>query len=114
MAQSTVGLHHHHKRKRIHQKYEQYPHPDKFIRFIDNAIIVMGISVTIFTIPQAAQIWINKTAAGVSFITWLVYLLNTLIWTLYGILHRAKPIAVTYSLMTSINIVVVAGIIVFG
>ncbi|PIQ77108.1 hypothetical protein COV82_06305 [Candidatus Peregrinibacteria bacterium CG11_big_fil_rev_8_21_14_0_20_46_8] len=113
MPQSTLGLHHKHKRKRIHQKREQYPHPDKLIRFFDGVIIAMGFIVPLFTIPQAMEIWVNKSAAGLSAITWMAYLANTIVWTIYGILHRTKPIVLTFSLMTSINIVIVTGIVVF-
>ena len=114
MPQSTIGLHHRSKRKRIYQKYEDYPHPNKVKRFVDVVVYIMGIIVPILTIPQAAQIWLNKTAEGVSSITWIAYLINTVIWTIYGILHKEKPVIITFSLMTIINIVIVVGIFIFG
>ena len=114
MPQSTSGLHHQQKRKRIYQKYEEYPHPNKFKRVVDKLIYVMGVVVPIFTIPQAAQIWLNKTAEGVSSITWITYLINTIIWMVYGIIHKEKPVIFTFSFMTIINIVIVIGIIVFA
>lgn len=114
MSQSTRGLNQYQKGEGVFQKQEPLPHLKKFKRFVDGAIYVMGFIVPIFTIPQATEIWLNRTAAGVSSITWIVYLINTIIWTVYGILHKEKPVIFTFSLMTIINILVVAGIIAFG
>jgi len=114
MSQSTIGLHHQEKRKRLYQRFEKYPHPDKVKKFVDGLIYVMGIIVPVFTIPQAMQIWLNKTAEGLSLITWTVYLINTVIWMIYGILHKEKPVILTFSLITVLNIIIVVGIIVFN
>jgi len=47
----TEGLHHFHRRKRIYQKHEPYPHPDKWKRFMDHAIYCVGVFGPIMTIP---------------------------------------------------------------
>jgi len=114
MPQSSLGLHHQQKRKRVYGKLEKYPHPNKFKRSVDTLIYVLGVVVPIFTIPQAMQIWLSKTAEGVSSITWIVYLINTIIWTIYGIIHKEKPIILTFSFMTVINIIIVLGIILYS
>ena len=50
MANHVEGLHHFHTRKRIHQKHEIYPHPDRWMNFMDKAIYVMGVFGPLMTI----------------------------------------------------------------
>jgi len=52
----NIGHHHQHKRKRIHQKLEEYPHPNKFVRFYDKFIYFVGIEVPIITSSQVIKI----------------------------------------------------------
>ena len=114
MVHDSSGLHHAHKRKRIEQKHENYPHPDKLKRFMDRAIYVVGIFGPIMTIPQLANIWIYKNAAGVSLISWTAYLITALFWLIYGIIHKEKPIILTYSIWILLDILIVAGILMYG
>lgn len=55
---------HLHKRKRIYQKHEPYPHPNKWKRLVDDLAYGAGIIIPIVTIPQAWRIWAYETAAG--------------------------------------------------
>jgi uncharacterized protein with PQ loop repeat len=68
----------------------------------------------IFTIPQALEVWVGRSAEGVSMITWTVYLINTAIWTVYGILHQERPIYLTFGFMTLLNLAIVVGVVVFS
>ena len=108
------GLHHFHKRKRIHKKLEKYPHPDKFKRFLDKFIYVVGVAAPIFTLPQIYSIWIGKNAAGVSLVTWSAYAFSGVIWFVYGIVHKEKPLIVTYFLWIILNSMVIAGVLIYG
>jgi len=112
-SQHSKGLHHFHKRKRIHQKHEPYPHPNKLKRFIDKFIYVVSIIGMVFTIPQITKIWIGKTAAGVSLISWVSYLFGAVFWLAYGILHKEKPIIFSYSIWILLEISIILGILVY-
>ena len=74
MAQSSHGLHHFHRRKKLHKLNELYPTKDPLKRFMDKAIYVVGVFGPLMTIPQVIKIWGDKTAAGVSLISWVSYL----------------------------------------
>ncbi|MFC1691296.1 SemiSWEET family sugar transporter [Nanoarchaeota archaeon] len=113
MVHTGKGLHHFHKRKRIHHKHEQYPHPDKFKRFMDKAIYVVGVLGPIMTIPQLLKIWVDKNAIGVSLVSWIAYLIGAVFWVVYGIIHKEKPIIITYALWIVLDIFIVAGIIIY-
>lgn len=114
MVHQSRGLHHAHKRKRIYEKYEPYPHPDKWKRFMDKAIYVVGIAGPIMTLPQVMKIWVEKNATGVSLISWASYLIFAVFWLVYGIMHKEKPIILTFSGWLILELLIVAGILVYG
>jgi uncharacterized protein with PQ loop repeat len=107
------GLHHFHRRKRIHEKHEPYPHPDKWKNLMDRMIYVVGMFGPIMAIPQLLGIWVEKNTAGVSLITWGAFLIIAVFWITYGIMHKAKPIITTYIGWIIMDILIVAGILLY-
>lgn len=105
-----LGLHHFHLRKRLHQKHQTYPHPDKFVRYLDGLIYIVGILGPVLTIPQVYAIWVIKDASGVSGLTWSAYLVFAFFWLLYGIVHKEKPIIISNCLWIVTEIIIVVGI----
>jgi len=108
------ALHHFHVRKRIHEKHESYPHPEKWKRRADKLIYVVGILGPIMTIPQVWKIWVEKTAAGVSLTSWASYAVLACVWFAYGYMHREKPIMFNYAIWIFLDILVVIGIVLYG
>ncbi len=106
--------HHYHVRKRVHQNLEPYPHPDKWKNLLDRMIVFIGISAPIMTIPQLFEIWANKSAESVSLISWSWYLVAAVVWLIYGIVHKEKPLIVTYVGWIVIDILIVAGILIYS
>jgi len=109
-----AGFHHLHKRKRVYENLEPYPHPDKWKRFLDKLIYAVGIFTPIITIPQLAEIWLNQNASGVSIISWTGYLIAVCFWFLYGLAHKEKPIILSYGLLIIMDFFVVLGIILYS
>ena len=114
MVHSTHGRHHLEKRKRLHVKHEKYPHPNKWKNFVDKLVYVVGIISLIMTIPQVTIIWLEQNASGVSILSWMSYLLAVIVWILYGILHKEKPIIVVYTLWIIMEIFIIIGILIYG
>ena len=114
MVQDSHGSHHFHKRKRIHQKHETYPHPDKFKRFIDKLILVVCVAAPVMTIPQVVKIWFEQNAMDVSALSWGSYLVFATIWLIYGVVHKEKPLIITNSLWIVLDILIVVGTIIYG
>jgi hypothetical protein len=52
------GRQHIHLRKRIHQNYKEFPHPDKKIRILDNVCMVFSVIMPATTIPQIYKIYV--------------------------------------------------------
>lgn len=110
----TDGLHHFHKRKRIHERHEPYPHPERLKRFVDGLIYAGGVLGPLATIPQFVKIWIEKNAAGVSALSWTGYFIGSVFWLLYGIVHREKPIIFVYVVWICLNLLIVIGVLLYG
>ena len=110
----TSVTHHIHKRKRIYEKKEPYPHPKPWKRILDKLIYVVGILGPLFTIPQILKIWVEKNATGISLITWIAYLIGAICFMLYGISHKEKPLIVIYSSLIVVDILVIIGILLYG
>lgn len=111
METQTSGLHHAHVRKR--SQSEQFPHPHPWKKFLDKAIIIIGLIGPIMTIPQIVKIWSEKNAAGVSALSWSAYLFTAVFWLLYGLAHKEKPIILTYGAFIVLDIFIIIGTIIY-
>ena len=114
MAKHSQGLHHHLVRKRIHAKHEPYPHPDRWKRYVDEAIYPIGVLAPLLTVPQLLEVWISKEAAGLSLLTWSSWTFFSAFWIIYGIMHKEKPIIISNIAWLLIELGVVAGIILYN
>ena len=95
---SDGAIHHIHKRKRIHQKLEEYPHKNKWVARFDKFLLVVAILNPMVTFPQISKIFRTKSAQGISTLTFALLAIFNIPWLIYGILHKAKPIIIAFSL----------------
>lgn len=114
MPTMRSGFHHLHVRKRIYKKHERYPHPDKLKRYFDEAIYVVAILGPVTNIPQFLKVWIYKDASGVSLISWTGFSILSVVWLVYGILHKEKPIIITNIFLIWINAAIALGAFLYG
>jgi hypothetical protein len=64
-------INHLHKRKRIHQLHQPYPHPDPKIKFLDDVVMAGAVIMPLLAVPQVYHIWASQNAQGISLLTWL-------------------------------------------
>jgi uncharacterized protein with PQ loop repeat len=114
MPHETLGLHHLHVRKRLTAGLEPYPSPDRWKNLLDKLVYVVGIGGPVMTIPQLVQIWWRHEARGVSVVSWASYLATAFVWLLYGLVHKEKPIVLTYSLWIVLDTLIVIGVLRYG
>lgn len=107
------GFYHLHRRKRIYQKLEKYPHPNKGIRALDRLVLILAFIMPIVELPQLIKIFAEKTAEGVSLSTWSFFVLCGIPWLIYGIVHKEKPIVILYLLWIIIDSAIVIGILLY-
>ena len=110
----THAFHHLHKRKRVYQKQEPYPHPNKLHRIVDHLVYLVALLGPILTIPQVTQIWFNKTAVGVSLFSWSAFVVMESVWLTYGIIHKEKPIIITNIGWLTVEILIVIGVVIYS
>lgn len=78
----------------LHQHPVHKIHTSIFHRVLNAVIMVVATASPLITIPQLSDIYIKKTASGVSSITWLAYIFTSAIWFSYGIIHKEKVILI--------------------
>ena len=108
------GVHHFSVRRRIHQRYELYPHPNFWKRQLDRLIYVVAFVGPVMTIPQVLKIWVERTAAGVSLLAWSTYAVTSVVWLLYGLAHKEKPILYSSIFWILLSVLIVLGILQYG
>ncbi|MGE3802446.1 MAG: SemiSWEET family transporter [Candidatus Kapaibacterium sp.] len=81
---------------------------------LEMVLRVIVLTGPLATIPQIAEIWfIDKSGAGVSFVTWGYYILLSLVWITYGIIRKDKLILYTNILWAIGEIIILIGAAVF-
>jgi len=112
--QRGSGFNHLHKRKRISQKHEKYPHPDKWKNLMDKFVYAIAIIGPFITLPQVIKIWINQNAIGLSVFSWTGYSLAAGFWLLYGVIHKEKPIIFANITCLVMNLAVLIGAVIYS
>ncbi|MBU2633906.1 MAG: hypothetical protein KJ674_01545 [Nanoarchaeota archaeon] len=108
------GIHNLHLRKRIYEKKEPYPNPDKLKRLVDKGVVIFGIFAQLMTIPQLLKIWLSKNATGVSLVSWIAYTIHAIFFLFYGMVHKDKNIMAIYISWTILDILIIIGILIYG
>ncbi len=80
---------------------------------MDNLIyIITPLTVVIF-IPQLLKIWIEKSTAGLSLLSWVGMLGGSLFWLVYGFIHKEKPMVFINIAVGIIQFLIVLGILMY-
>ena len=107
-----IAYHHALKRsKQAKQKRLAFGRGFDLKNIMDKLVYVTALFGVCANIPQLTKIWIDKTVTGVSIITWFGFLLGSLFWLCYGIIHREKPIIVTNGLYVGVQFFIVLGLL---
>lgn len=81
---------------------------------MDHIIYVVCVAIPLIAIPQAWKIWSQQNAGGISLITYGGFVLANVIWVIYGILHKEKPVIILYTALFVVNVFIVVGRIIYG
>ncbi len=108
-------VHHISKKKRGSGKYiHKYPAESDFVRWYDKLMIIVALVHPLVTIPQVFKVYAFKTASGLSIWSWAGYFIFTIPWLIYGLIHKEKPLIITYILLFLLNLSVLVGILIYG
>lgn len=81
---------------------------------IERFALIAGIVQPLITLPQIIAIYGNKSAEDVSLLTWIGYLVFGIIFLVYGIVFRLKPIWVGQIIWVTMQSITVAGILLYS
>lgn len=109
----NIGTYHQHLLKRVYENKESYPHPNRIRRYFDILMYGVSIAAPFALLPQVIDIYMYRTADGLSLSTWMLLGLINLLWLAYGVLHRTYPIIITNFGMMILNFAIVIGIFMF-
>ncbi|MBP9826892.1 hypothetical protein KBC99_00230 [Candidatus Saccharibacteria bacterium] len=82
--------------------------------WIDKAVMVTAFVEPLAGLPQVIQIFHTRSAKDLSLSSWVAYQLVTVIWLLYGITHKEKPIIIYQGLWLFVQTLVIIGIVIYG
>jgi len=92
---------------------EPYPARTPGLRAVDALVYTAGILAPVMTLPQIYLIFSTRNASGVSAEAWLAWALLDVPWILYGVVHRERPLVVTYTLWFLGNFLVFVGAVLY-
>ena len=79
-------------------------------RAFDSLMLIVSVAAPLSLLPQVIQLFENKNAAGLS---WVLLGSVNILWTIYGFIHKERPIIVANLLMGLLDFVVAFEIILY-
>lgn len=80
---------------------------------IDWLMWLAGLVGPISTIPQIYVIYVNKSATNISMLSWGLYSATTVVFLLYSIIHKLKPLIINSLLWLLADTAVIVGIMLY-
>jgi uncharacterized protein with PQ loop repeat len=79
----------------------------------DFVVYFFMVATPLFELPQLYAIYSDKDSSGVSILTWGFFLVASVVWFMYALKKRLRPLLVTNSLYFVIELAIVTGIIMY-
>jgi uncharacterized protein with PQ loop repeat len=89
------------------------PAPSASKTSFDRVLYAFSIITILMTIPQILSIWRNRSAEGVSLITWTTYLVSACVWLVHGFKQRDPTIYRACIGWIIVDAAIVVGAVVF-
>lgn len=102
------------KRYQLSQQLDMLRGNTEFRKRFDRLVVALGVLNAIATLPQLISIISQRSAGGLSMISWGYYSLFSLVLLIYGILLREKPAMITYGLNLFLYVGILASIIIYS
>lgn len=82
--------------------------------YVDHIIYIAGIFGVSVYIPQLVKLYSEKNAEGLSILSWIGFIVGSLFWMVYGIVHKQKPIIFINASLATVQAIILVGIFIFG
>ena len=80
----------------------------------DMLVYFFAVAEPLMTFPQVLEIWVGKSAEGVSLWSWGFYLIAAVVFLVYNIRIKNRPLIIMYVLWLLMEIMIVVGILKYG
>lgn len=78
---------------------------------LESLMMIVAVVEPLMTIPQIIDIYTEPGNAHVSLLSWLLYMITSSMWVVYGLHIHSKPLIFTGLLWLSMEVLVVAGLL---
>ena len=78
---------------------------------VKRGVLVVAVAEPLSALPQIYEIWIKHQSEGVSALSWSLFAIAALIWLLYGLKIKDKPVIISSALWIITEIAVVLGVL---
>jgi len=109
-----MSMDHLQQRRRLSEALEPFPASTFWKRLLDRLVFVAGVVGPLTTLPQLLKIYLLHQSRGVSPMSWGFPALLDIPWIVYGVVHRNRPITITYTLWLVMNGAICIGAIIYG
>lgn len=109
-----LGFHHLRSRALLSGGLEPFPAKGALKRFLDRLMYAVGVLAPFALLPQAVRLYATKSSAGISLATWVLLALSNILWLMYGIVHKDKPIIIAHSLFIVMDASIIAGALAYS
>lgn len=99
-----------HYRRTTHKNLQTLIKKNKWLCRVTLILAIVG---PLMTLPQIYEVWINRQSSGVSILSWAFYVFSSLIWLLYAVKIKDKPLYISSGLWVVMNFLVVLGLILY-
>jgi uncharacterized protein with PQ loop repeat len=80
---------------------------------IDRVMMIASVGYPLTAVPQAIKIYQTHSATGVALSSWLGFMCFGAIFLTYAVVHRIKPMIISQILWFTVDILIVAGTIMY-
>ncbi len=81
---------------------------------LEKVLRAFSVISMLMTVPQVLTIWVGRSAAGVSLVSWATYLVSAVLWFVYGVQKRDKTIYLACIGWILLDLAVVIGVMIYG
>ena len=83
--------------------------PRTWNQLVAKAAYIVALAGPLSSVPQIYEIWSERNAAGVSFMTWTLFLVTSIVWLVYGISKGDRPLIISNALWIVGEIIIMVG-----
>lgn len=105
------GFHHLRERARVTQGLEPFPARSFTLRAFDRLMYGVAFFAPFALLPQIFQIYNTKSSIGVSLLTWVLLTCSSILWTIYGVVHKDTHILFASGFTIAFHLTIIIGLL---